>query len=70
MRTIVATGVSLNIGVTGLVMVAVDLGYRCAVVTDAVAGVPVDYADAMLQHTVAPLATLVTSEQVTATWTR
>jgi nicotinamidase-related amidase len=69
-RTIVATGVSLNIGVTGLVMVAVDLGYRCAVVTDAVAGVPVDYADAMLQHTVAPLATLVTSEQVTATWTR
>jgi len=69
-RTIVATGVSLNIGVTGLVMVAVDLGYRCVVVTDAVTGVPVDYADAMLEHTVAPLATLTTSDQVVAVWSR
>jgi len=60
----------LNIGVTGLVMVAVDLGYRCVVVRDAVAGVPVDYADAMLEHTIAPLATVVTSEQVTAAWAR
>jgi nicotinamidase-related amidase len=67
-RTVVATGVSLNIGVTGLVMVAVDLGYRCVVVTDAVAGVPADYADAMLQHTLAPLATLVSSDQVVAAW--
>ena len=69
-RTLVAAGVSVNIGVTGLVMVAVDLGYRCVVVRDAVAGVPADYADAMLQHTLAPLATLVTSEQVAATWAR
>ena len=67
-RTVVATGVSLNIGVTGLVMVAVDLGYRCVVVTDAVAGVPADYADAMLQHTLAPLATLTRSDQVVAAW--
>ena len=66
--TIVATGVSVNIGITGLVMVAVDLGYRCAVVTDAVAGVPGEYADTVLQHTLAPLATLVTAEQVTAVW--
>jgi nicotinamidase-related amidase len=69
-RTIVATGVSVNIGITGLVMVAVDLGYRCVVVRDAVAGVPADYADAMLQHTLAPLASLVTSEQVAAAWAR
>ncbi len=69
-RTVVATGVSLNIGITGLVMVAVDLGYRCVVVRDAVAGVPADYADAMLQHTIAPLATLVTSDQVTGAWAR
>jgi len=67
-RTLVAAGVSVNIGVTGLVMVGVDLGYRCAVVTDAVAGVPAEYADAVLQHTLAPLATLVTTEQVCAVW--
>ena len=67
-RTIVATGVSLNIGVLGLVIVAVDLGYRCVVVTDAVAGVPGEYADAVLQHTLAPLATLRTAEEVAAVW--
>jgi len=67
-RTIVATGVSVNIGIAGLVMVAVDLGYRCAVVTDAVAGVPADYAEAMVQHTLAPLATLVTADQVCDVW--
>jgi nicotinamidase-related amidase len=66
--TIVATGVSVNIGSTGLVMVGVDLGYRCAVVTDAVAGVPADYTAAVLEHTLAPLATLLTTEQVLATW--
>jgi nicotinamidase-related amidase len=67
--TILATGVSVNIGITGLVMVAVDLGYRCAVVTDAVCGVPADYTAAMLQHTLAPLATLVTADQVLDAWT-
>lgn len=68
--TIVATGVSVNVGIAGLIMVAVDLGYRCAVVTDAVAGVPAEYADAMLEHTLAPLATLVTTDQVVSVWAR
>jgi nicotinamidase-related amidase len=68
--TIVATGASVNIGITGLVMVGVDLGYRCAVVTDAVVGVPADYTAAVLEHTLAPLATLLTTEQVLATWAR
>jgi nicotinamidase-related amidase len=63
-RTIVATGVSVNIGITGMVMVAVDLGYRVVVVTDAVAGVPRDYADAVMQHTLAPLATRMTADEV------
>ena len=67
--TIVATGASLNIGITGLVMVAVDLGYRCVVVTDAVVGVPTEYGDAVVQHTLAPLATLLTADQVCAVWT-
>lgn len=67
-RTIVVTGVSLNIGVAGLVMVAVDLGYRCVVVTDAVAGVPSSYAADVLEHTLAPLATLRRADEVTAAW--
>ena len=67
-ETIVATGASLNIGITGLVMVAVDLGYRCVVVTDAVVGVPAEYGDAVVQHTLAPLATLLVSDQVCDVW--
>jgi nicotinamidase-related amidase len=69
-RTVVATGVSVNVGITGLVIVAVDLGYRVAVVTDAVAGIPRDYADAVVEHTLAPLATRVTSDEVVATWSK
>ncbi len=69
-ETIVATGASLNIGITGLVMVAVDLGYRCVVVTDAVVGVPAEYGDAVVQHTLAPLATLLTADQVCDVWAR
>jgi nicotinamidase-related amidase len=67
-RTIVATGVSVNIGITGMVMVAVDLGYRVVVVTDAIAGVPRGYADAVMQHTLAPLATRMTTDEVVKAW--
>ena len=67
--TVVATGVSLNIGIAGMVMVAVDLGYRVAVVTDAVAGVPRGYANAVLEHTIAPLATRLTSAELVQVWT-
>ena len=67
-HTIVATGVSVNIGVLGMVMVAVDLGYRVALVTDAVAGVPKAYADSVIDNTLRLLATCVTADQVVETW--
>jgi nicotinamidase-related amidase len=66
--TVVATGVSVNIGVTGMVMGAVDRGYRVALVTDAVAGVPSEYADAVIEHTLAPLATRLTTDEIVAVW--
>ena len=67
-RTIVASGVSVNIGIAGLVMVAVDLGYRVVLATDAVAGVPRDYATAVIEHTLAPLATLLTTGEIVGVW--
>ena len=67
-RTVVATGVSVNIGVTGMVMGAVDLGYRVALVTDAVAGVPREYAEAMIEYTLAPLATRLTTDKIVKVW--
>jgi nicotinamidase-related amidase len=67
-QTVVATGVSLNVGITGMVMVAVDLGYRAVVVTDAVAGIPRDYGDAVLRNTISQLATRVTADEIVAVW--
>lgn len=66
--TVVIVGNSLNVGVLGAVIAAVDLGYHVVVATDAVAGVPADYADAVLANTVALLATLTTSDELAKSW--
>jgi nicotinamidase-related amidase len=65
-ETVVAAGVSVNIGVLGLVMSAADLGYRVVVPADAVAGVPDDYAAAVLAGTISLLATVTTTDEVIA----
>ncbi|HTZ08844.1 MAG TPA: cysteine hydrolase [Acidimicrobiales bacterium] len=62
--TVVATGVSLNLGIPGLAVEAVNLGYRVVVATDAVAGVPAEYADAVLAHTLALVATMATTDEL------
>lgn len=67
-RSVVAVGASLNVGVTGLVMVAVDLGYEVVVVTDAVVGLPVEYGDQVLAHTIPALATRATTDEIVAVW--
>src|SRR5207248_3527270 len=46
--TIVVIGVSLNVAVPNLVMDAVNRGYQVVVPRDAVAGVPADYAEAVI----------------------
>jgi nicotinamidase-related amidase len=56
--TVVAAGVSLNLGIIGLAVEAVNLGYRVVVATDAVCGIPSDYGDDVRQHTIALVATL------------
>ncbi|MFI6601314.1 isochorismatase family cysteine hydrolase [Nonomuraea sp. NPDC050536] len=56
---VIAVGVSLNLGIPGLALEAVNLGYRVTVVTDAVAGIPDDYARAVLRNTISLLATRV-----------
>jgi nicotinamidase-related amidase len=66
--TVVAIGNSVNIGVLGLVMVAVDLGYQVVVARDAVAGVPKEYADAVLDNTISLLATIVGTDDLVAAW--
>lgn len=67
-RTLVATGVSVNVAVTNLVMDAVNLGYDVVVPRDAVCGIPSDYADAVLDNTLSLLATLTTVDDLIGAW--
>lgn len=66
--TIVATGVSLNVALLGLVIGAVGRGYRVVVPRDAVAGLPAEYAEAVLTNTLSLLATLTTADEVVRAW--
>jgi len=66
--TIVGVGVSLNIGMTNFAFDAVNRGYQFVMPTDAVAGVPADYAAAVLTHTLSLVATLTTTKDVLAAW--
>jgi nicotinamidase-related amidase len=66
--TIVGVGVSVNIGMTSLAFDAVNRGYQVVMPRDAVAGVPSDYADAVLDNTLHLVATLTTTDAVLAAW--
>lgn len=67
-HTVVAVGVSVNIGVLGLCLGATDLGYRAVVPTDAVVGVPVEYGDAVVANSLAMVATLTTVDELLSAW--
>jgi len=67
-RTVVATGVSVNVGVTGLTIEAVNSGYQVVIPREAVAGTPDEYVDAVLQNTLRLLATVTTVDEVLQSW--
>ncbi|MFM8304593.1 MAG: cysteine hydrolase [Actinomycetota bacterium] len=66
--TVVATGVSLNVGIVGMAIEAVGLGYEVVVPPDAVAGLPREYAEQMLAHTIPVIATRVPTTRIIETW--
>jgi nicotinamidase-related amidase len=66
--TVVATGVSLNRGVTGMTLEAIGCGYHVVIPTDCVVGYPAEYAQAVLEHGLAPIAHLTTSQDLAAAW--
>lgn len=67
--TIVAVGVSLNVAIPNLVMDAVNAGYRVVLPRDAVAGIPTEYGTAIIDNTLALLATVTTTDELLAAWT-
>ena len=66
--TIVGVGVSVNVGMQDFVFDAVNAGYQFVLPRDAVAGVPKAYADAVIDNTLALLATVTTTDDVLAAW--
>ena len=67
-RTIVVTGVSVNVAVTNLVMDAVNRGYDVVLPRDAVCGLPREYADAVIDNTLALLAAITTTAELIGIW--
>lgn len=66
--TVVAVGVSLNVGILGLCIEAVNLGYRVVVPLDATAAVPPDAARSIVRSSLAQLATITETETVVSAW--
>lgn len=67
-QTVVATGVSVNVGVLGLTIEAVNSGYQVVIPRQAVAGTPADYVEAVLQNTLRLVATVTTVDDVLNAW--
>jgi nicotinamidase-related amidase len=67
-RTVVIVGVSTNVAIPNAVFDGVNLGYQVVVPIDAIAGVPVEYTDAMVRNTLALVATTTRTDEVLACW--
>jgi nicotinamidase-related amidase len=68
--TIVGVGVSINVGMTNFAFDAVNRGYQFVMPRDAVAGIPTEYADAVIENTLSLVATLTTTAVVVDAWTK
>lgn len=66
--TIVVTGNSVNVGVLGLILSAVDLGYQVVLPRDAVGAVPQSFVDVAIDHTLGLLTTVTTSAELIEIW--
>jgi nicotinamidase-related amidase len=67
-RTVVATGVSVNVGVLAMTIEAVNAGYQVVIPREAVTGTPDEYVAAVMQHTLRLLATLAPVDDGVAAW--
>jgi nicotinamidase-related amidase len=67
-RTVIAAGVSINIGVQGIVVEALNRNYRAIVAADCAAGFPPEYAEMSLKHGVGIVAHVATAKEIAAAW--
>ena len=58
----------MNVAITNLIMDAVNRGFQVVMPRDAVAGVPKEYADLVIDNTLVLLSTVTTTDAVLAAW--
>lgn len=63
-RTVIVTGVSLNVAIIGTAIEAGNRGYFVVLPVDCVAGFPPDYCEAMLHYSLRSLAYITTSDKL------
>jgi biuret amidohydrolase len=66
--TIVGVGVSVNIAIQNFVMDAVNRSYQFVLPRDAVSGYPREYAESIIDNTLALLTTVTTTDAVVNAW--
>jgi nicotinamidase-related amidase len=67
-ENVVLVGGSVNVGIVGAAIEAVDLGYRVVIPRDGVIGHPIEYAELVVEHTLALLARITTVDALRAEW--
>jgi nicotinamidase-related amidase len=67
-RTVIAVGGSINVGITNLVMDAVNAGYQVVLPRDSVVGIPINYASSVVDNTLSILATVCTTDDIVGAW--
>jgi nicotinamidase-related amidase len=67
-RTIIPTGVSVNVAITGATIEAVNRAYRVVIPTDCVVGFPPEYGDMVIKNALVGLAFLTTAQELAAAW--
>lgn len=68
--TIVGVGVSVNVAIQNLAFDAVNAAYQVVLPRDAVAGFPAEYVDAVFEHTLGGITTVLDSKTVLEVWAR
>jgi nicotinamidase-related amidase len=69
-QTTVGVGVSVNVAIQNFAFDAVNRAYQVVIPRDAVAGFPASYVDAVFEHSLAAVTTLVESRTILEIWHR
>ena len=66
--TIIPAGVAVNWAITGLTFDGINRGYDVVIPRDAVTGIPTEYAEMAIDHSLAFVATISTTDDIVAAW--